>query len=110
MTEEAGVQSVGDMLSKQAQEKIRKSGGTWKSKQFGEIACTTVDMSSNPGLGTTTCAALTAPLFHGDGFDGTASVVQESLLFILQITAGPKGLISMDGVHALAEKLLERMP
>jgi hypothetical protein len=109
MTEGVKVQSVDSMLSRQAREKIQKLGGTWKSKLFGEITCTTVDISSNPGLGTTTCAALKVPLFRGDGFDGTASLVGESLLIILQITAGPKGLISMDEVHALAEKLLERM-
>ena len=110
MTVGAKAESVENMLSRQAQEKIRQLGGTWKSKQFGEIACTAVVIPSNPGLGTTTCAALKGPLFYGDGFDKTASVVKESLLFSLQITAGPRGLVSMDGVHALAEKLLDRMP
>lgn len=104
------VESVGDVLGRQAQAKIGKTGGTWESKQFGEIACTMVVVPSNPGLATTTCGAEKHPLYYGDGFDGTALFVKKPLLFTLQITAGPEGrTISMDRVHALAEKVLARM-
>ncbi len=110
MTDEAKVEVTDGVLSRQAQEKIRKMGGTWESKQFGEITCLTVVVPSTRGFDATTCAAVKIPLFYGDGFDGTASIVKQPLRFTLQITAGPKGLVPMDVVHALAEKVLARMP
>lgn len=109
-TGEANVALAADGLSSQAYERIRNMGGTRVSKQFGEITCTTVGVPSNPGLGTTTCSAVKIPLYYGDGFDWTASVVKQPLRFTLQIAAGPKGLVSMDAAHALAEKVLARMP
>ncbi len=109
-TEGTRVVSAGDVLRRQAHERVRKTRGTWESRQFGEITCTAVVVPSNPGLGATTCAAVTYPLYYGDGFDGTASVVREPLLFTLRFMAGPEGTVSMDGVHALAEKVLARMP
>jgi len=104
------VESVGDVLGRQAQAKIGNAGGTWELKQFGEIACTMVVVPSNPGLDTTTCGAEKHPLYYGDGFDGTALFVKKPLLFTLQISAGPDGrTISMDRVHALAAKVLARI-
>ena len=108
--EEATVEVADGVMSSQAQETITKMGGTWESKQFGEITCLTVVVPSSRGFDTTTCAATKIPLFYGDGFDRTASIVNEPLRFTLQITGGPKGLVPMDAVHALAEKVLARMP
>jgi hypothetical protein len=110
VTDEAKVEVADGVLSRESQEKIREMGGTWESKQFGEITCLTVVVPSTRGFDTTTCAAVKIPLFYGDGFDRTASIVKEPLRFTLQITAGPKGLVPVDVVHALAEKVLARMP
>ncbi len=110
MPEETKVEVADRMLSRQAQVKIREMGGTWESKQFGEITCLTVVVRSTRGFDTTTCEAVTIPLFYGDGFDGTTSIVKQPLRFTIQITAGPRGLVPMDVVHALAEKVLARMP
>ena len=85
-------------------------GGTWESTRFGEITCLVVVVPSSPSSEITTCAATKIPLFYGDGFDRTASIVNEPLRFTLQITGGPKGFVPMDAVHALAEKVLARMP
>lgn len=99
-----------EALGKQSQEKIRKMGGTWESKQFGEVTCATVVVPSNSGFGNTTCVAEKGPLFLGDGFDNTTSAEKGHLFFVLQITAGPNGIVPMDRVHELAEEVLARMP
>jgi hypothetical protein len=72
----------------------RSRGGKIDKKDFGNIRCSTLTMSGELArANSTTCASE-----KGD------------LAFWLGVSASPKGLVPMEKVKAVAEKILSRMP
>ncbi len=87
----------------------REMGGVWVSKQFGDFTCTSVVVPSHPRANSTACAARAEPLFFGDGFDNATGVTKGPVYFTLQVTGGSTGIVSVEHVRALAEKVLARL-
>ncbi len=87
----------------------REMGGAWVSKQFGDLTCTSVIVPSHPRANSTACAARAEPLFFGDGFDNATGVTKGPVYFTLQVTGGSTGIVSVERVRALAEKVLARL-
>ncbi len=88
----------------------REMSGAWVvSKQRGDLTCTSVVVPSHPHSNSTACAARVEPLFFGDGFDNATVVTRGPVYFTLQVTGGSTGIVSVEDVRALAEKVLARL-
>lgn len=87
----------------------REMGGVWVSKQFGDLTCTSVTVPSHPDANSTACAARAEPLFFGDGFDNATGVTRGPVYFTLRVAGGSTGVVSLEDVRALAEKVLARL-
>jgi hypothetical protein len=84
----------GEAKAKDAEEKLKKQGAKVEAKDFGAIKCATIILQG----------AMAA-------FSGTnCGAVKGGQFFSVMVTAGPNGPASIDQVHALAEKILSRMP
>ncbi len=88
---------------------IREMGGAWVSKQFGDLTCTSVAVPSHPQANSAACAARVEPLFFGDGFDNATGVTREPVYFTIRVAGGSTGVVSVEDVRALAEKVLARL-
>ncbi len=84
----------GAAAAKNAEEMLKKQGTKVEGKKYGAITCSTMIMQgAMAAFSATSCAA-----------------EKGSLFFSVSVTAGAKGLVPMDQVHALAEKILSRLP
>ena len=77
-----------------AQEFARSRGGKIENKDFGKIHCSTLTMPGDLARANST----------------TCTSENGKLAFWLGVSAGPKGLVPMEKVKVLAEKILARMP
>jgi hypothetical protein len=84
----------GAAAGKNAEEALKKQGAKVEEKKYGDIKCSTMMLQG----------AMAA-------FSGTNCAAEKGQLFFsVSVTAGTKGLVPMDQVHALAEKILSRLP
>jgi hypothetical protein len=84
----------GAAAAKAAVESAKKLGAKVEERKFGAITCSTVQLTGDmERLSGTSCGAEKGPLF-----------------FAVTVTAGPTGFVPIDQLHALAEKILARLP
>jgi hypothetical protein len=84
----------GAAAAKNAEEMLKKKGAKVEARKYGDTTCSTMILQgAMAAFSATNCAAEKGQLF-----------------FSLSVTAGTKGLVPMDQVHTLAEKILSRLP
>jgi hypothetical protein len=84
----------GEAKAKDAEEKLKKQGAKVEAKDFGAIKCSTIILQGvMAAFSGTNCGAIKGGQF-----------------FSVMVTAGPNGPVSIDQMHALAEKILSRLP
>jgi hypothetical protein len=80
--------------AKAATEMMKNLGAKREEKKFGAITCSTMLLTGVMATASgTSCAAEKGRLF-----------------FAMTVTAGPNGFVPMDQLHALAAKVLSRLP
>ncbi len=89
---------------------IRETGGVQVStKQFGDLTVRSVVFPSHPQANSIACSGRAEPLFFGDGFDNATGVKKGPVYFTLRVTGGSTGIVSVERIRALAEKVLARL-
>jgi hypothetical protein len=84
----------GEAAAKKAEEMLKKQGAKVEAKKYGNTTCSTMILQGAMAT-----------------FSGTNCGAEKGQLFFsVSVTAGTKGLVPMDQVHELAEKILSRLP
>lgn len=86
--------AAGEAKTKSSVEALEKQGAKVESKDYGAIKCSTIVMQGE-----------LAPV-SGTNCGG----VKGGLFFSISASAGPKGPVPMDQVHALAATIVSRLP